>query len=129
MDKRPAVIFSAFVFLLLLSGCTQKTDSPAGAGETARVTFTVTGYQGKIAEKLVDAEKGANAFEVMKKNMNVEYAMYSLGPLITEIEGAKPEGSDYWALYVDGNYAEKGIADYSLDKDMKIEWKIEKSPY
>jgi len=128
MDKRPAVIFAAIIFLLLLSGCMQKTDA-AAAGETAKATFTVTGYQGKIAEKAVEAEKGANAFELMKKNISVKYTLYSFGPLITEIEGTKPEGSDYWALYVNGKYAEKGIADYILDEDLEIEWKIEKSPY
>ena len=65
----------------------------------------------------------------MKKNLNVEYTQYSFGPLITEIEGAKPEGADYWALYADGNYAEKGINDYKIEKDILFEWKLEKSPY
>lgn len=72
------------------------------------------------------AQKGENAFELMQKTMAVEFQNTSIGPFITSINGKKAGSDEYWALYVNGEYAQKGINQYTIEGDTMIEWKLEK---
>lgn len=116
-----------FIFLVfaLLPGCIQQ-QATGPTAEKVTASFKAVDSEGAIIlDKSVEAEKGANAFEEMKKIADLDYTMYSIGPFIEEIEGVAPTGAEYWALYVNGEYAGKGIADYTLDEDTVIEWRIE----
>ncbi len=117
---------------LLISGCISQTNNNAGqqnAGgtipqEKVTVVFSVKGNQ-TFLQKTIEAEKGINAFEQMKGIMDVNYTMYSFGPMITGINGETAPQNSYWALYIDGNYSMTGINQVILDKNMLIEWRIE----
>ena len=126
MKKTLAILL---VFLLAFSGCVQEKTSETDPGKLINVSFKVTGYTEEVLEITIEAESGSNAFELMKENMRVEYDSYDFGVMVNEIEGIKPEGTDYWALYVNREYAEKGISDYVLNENIILEWKIEANPY
>lgn len=124
--------FSALASLTLLlamvlaSGCTSQNQANAsGSVEKVRIVFEISANDNteRIA---VIAEKGSNAFELMKQNLQVEFKDSAMGPFITGINGIKADSEHYWALHVNGAYAQKGISQYSLEKDSTIAWKLEK---
>ncbi|MDO8647069.1 MAG: DUF4430 domain-containing protein [Candidatus Diapherotrites archaeon] len=109
---------------ILVLGCTsQNPINPSG--EKVKVAFTISAND-KNDTVTVFADKGANAFEVMKQNLKVDFKSTAYGPFINGINGINSGTDNYWALYVDGVYAMKGIDQFVLDKDTKLEWKLEK---
>ncbi len=119
---------------LLISGCISQTnnqnnnnDSPAAITapvETVSVQFSIKGTQNMLG-KTIDAVKGANAFEEMKKHFVVNYKETVYGPMVMGINGENALENNYWALYVDGNYSQVGINSITLDKNMQISWLLE----
>ena len=62
----------------------------------------------------------------MKNNVKVEYDSYSFGVFVKSIDGASPPNKYYFALFVNGAYANKGISGYTISNDTVIEWKVQK---
>lgn len=78
-------------------------------------------------DNAISIEKGKNALEAVKQTADVKTKTYiGMGSLITAINGLQPDTEHYWALYVDGKYADKSIDAYIIDKDTSIEIKLEK---
>jgi hypothetical protein len=127
MEVKNKAFFAAVLLLLLVaaSGCVQ-TAGNQGQAEKATVSLKYTDKDGAtILEKSFLADKGTNAFEALKANVAVDYDTFAAGAFVKGIAGvAAPEGY-YLALYVDGEYAQKGISDYTIEKDTAIEWKTE----
>lgn len=124
MEKKNVFVLAlALLALLAIAGCTE----PAVTGENAAVQLRVYNANGEIIfDGAQDFEKGTNAFEAMKGMVSVEYEEFDFGAMVTGIEGnSAPEGY-YLALHVNGEYASKGITDYTIEEDMLIEWKMEK---
>jgi len=86
-----------------------------------------TSSSGNTVKTEALALKGENAFEIMQKSLSVEFQNSTIGPFITSINGVKAGEGEYWALYVNGEYAQKGISLYTIDSDLNIEWKLEKA--
>lgn len=135
--KNVFALVSAMLVLLLLLGCTQPVQpsngSPlsgtpnGGTAEKSTVSFKYAGTEGEIIfEKQFDVSKGTNAFDVMRRNMQVDYDQYAIGVFVNSIEGTPAPEGYYLALYVNGEYAIKGIADYTIEEDISLEWKTEK---
>jgi len=134
------VCFLFFALLLFVSsGClfpvtTEKSPGSSNEpvitgvpGETAVVSFSYVGEDGQIIlEEEFEVSKGTNAFEAMRHEMNVDYTQYAFGSMVNSIEGVSAPEGYYLALYVNGEYAMKGISDYIIDEDISIEWKAEK---
>ena len=94
--------------------------------DTVNVHFKASVGPNIILDKPVTVEKGANAFEEMKKVADVQYKVYAgMGALIESIEGIGAEGKEFWALYINGEQSSVGISDVVLDEDMLIEWRLE----
>jgi len=117
---------------LLISGCISQTNNNSNQPgaittqkETVTIKFVVKGATNMVG-KTVEAEKGANAFEEMKKLFDVNYSMSQYGAFITAINGESAPQDSYWAMYVDGKYSQVGISALALDKNMEILWLIEK---
>lgn len=117
---------------LLLSGCTSQTNTSATGDTTpapqlGQVSVTLQALEGSAL--LCGGEtafaEGTNAFDAMKEACELTYEEYPFGVYITSIEGVQPKENEYWALYVNGAYAEKGISDYALEDGMELEWRIE----
>ena len=124
MKTKSFILTLCIALLLFTTGCAQQTQEQST--DTAVVLFKYTDYKGEtIVEKSFEVKKGSNAFEAMKENIEVGFENYAIGPFIQSIEGvAAPEGY-YFALYVNGSYAEKGIADYTIEENIIIEWKTQ----
>lgn len=121
---RIKIIPVLFLLLLISAGCLQQTEQETG---TVLVSFKYLGINGQsIAENSLSVPKGQNAWNVMKEIWDVEYEDYAMGPFIKSIEGTSPPEGYYLALYVNGAYADKGIAAYPIDNTLLIEWKTEK---
>ena len=99
---------------------------PPGSGkETVSVSFKALAGEQIVLDKTITVEKGANAFEEMKKIAAVETQMSAYGAFVTSINGVAPTEKQYWALYVDGQMSEKGIDAITLEKGTAIEWRLE----
>ncbi|MFH1234985.1 MAG: DUF4430 domain-containing protein [Candidatus Diapherotrites archaeon] len=121
--------FALFLFLafLSLSACTdtgQASLQQAKSG-TAKVHFVVEANGSTILDRTVAVEKGSNAFDAMRESLDIKFKEFEFGPFIEEIEGSRPGAGEFWALYVDGEMASKGIKDYSIEQDIDLRWKIE----
>ena len=127
MNSKLLVLASLILASILVSGCTSQsqTDGANASAEKVKISFEITA-NGSTESKIVEAGKGSNAFEVMKANFQLEYNETAYGAFIQSINGINAGNDEYWALYVNGAYADKGINQYTLEKDTKIEWKIEK---
>ncbi len=128
MKKSNFVIAIAVMLLFVSAGCLQTVEeAPAGdTTETFNITAKYTDADGGILlEKSFAVEKGTNAFEALKENVEIEFETYEIGAFITGIGGVETPEGYYLAMYVNGGYAEKGISDYTVDEDLQIEWKQE----
>lgn len=109
---------------ILVLGCTSQNQVNAG-GEKVKVIFEISANE-KTSTVTVFADANSNAFEAMRANLKVDYKDSAMGPFITGINNIKSDSGHYWALYVNGEYAQKGISLYTLKKDTNISWKLEK---
>jgi hypothetical protein len=132
-SKHRALLFFGLAQILLFSGCTQTlqeqkdTESPSQE-QTVTLTLKLFNEEGQlILDESLEVEPGTNAFEAMQKIAEVEYEDYgSMGAFVKGINGIRPGQGNYLALYVNGEYANKGISSHSIEDDTLIEWKIEK---
>ncbi|MCA9381941.1 DUF4430 domain-containing protein [Candidatus Dojkabacteria bacterium] len=79
--------------------------------------------QNVITEKRLDiyaTEDGQNALELLKSSAVVEYDEFQFGAFVTTINNLKADSEHYWAFYVNGEYAEKGIDSTTLNKGDEI---------
>ncbi len=77
--------------------------------------------------RAISVEKGINALEALKQVASVEAKTYvGMGSLVIGINNLKPDSEHYWALYVDGKFADKAIDAYTIENDITIEMKMEK---
>jgi len=115
------LIFSFILLSLLLAGCTETVPRE----ETVLLTISAEANGETILEKQVEVLKGSNALDAMQANSELETQEFDFGVMISGIGGVSAGENEYWALYVNGAYAEKGIADYSIEENMEIAWKLE----
>ena len=60
----------------------------------------------------------------MRSVLEVQTQSYSIGEFVTAIEGIEAGSTQYWALEVNGAYAEMGIGSYVLNEDMNFKWSL-----
>ena len=122
-------LFFALVLLVFATGCAQQQiqNNPPAQSGSQNVFFSVKVFNGTepLVDKRIAVEKGTNALEALKQATGVETQSASFGEFVTSLAGMKADSKHYWALYVGGKYAEKGIGQYVLDKDTSIEWRLE----
>ena len=114
--------------LLLTCGCTSPSDSGTVSGETVSAHIKAIDAEGNdLVDRTVEVGKGTNALEAMEKAALVRYDVYvGMGAFVTAINNISAGSGEYWALYVDGNYADRAIDAYVLNADTNILWKMEK---
>jgi len=73
------------------------------------------------------AEKNEQtAFELLQKNAEVEYDEYDFGIMIQAINQLASNNDYYWALYVNGEYAQQGAKQTVLKQGDEVEFRYEK---
>lgn len=97
---------------------------PEPTGQEAQVTFKIFVEETQITEKTTE---GTNAFDAMQEVFEISYQDYgSLGVMIETIDGISPGQGNFWKLFVNGQEAQLGISNITLEENMTIEWKTEK---
>jgi len=134
--NRKTILFCALLVILsVFLGCTtQQTASTASITPQDLVHFSVVlkdDYNSIVFSESSSIAKGSTAFEAMRSlaDLNIVYEQYAFGPFIKGLGNKvaiSPDNNLYWSLYVDGNYADKGINDYKLNSDTNILWALEK---
>ena len=114
---------------LLMSGCTEPTsDYPTQENGLeigyVSATLIIEKDNEDVLVKTVQIENGKNGLQAMQEaGIKFESQYYpGAGTFVTSIMDAKGDQQYYWALYVDGKYAEKSIDAYVLDDDTEIKW-------
>ncbi len=115
------LVFSFILIAVLFAGCTETIQQE----KTVVLSISAEAHGETILEKQVEMPKGSNAFDAMKENSELEVQEFDFGVMVNGIEGVVAGENEYWALYINGAYAEKGIADYSIEENTQIEWKLE----
>jgi LPXTG-motif cell wall-anchored protein len=68
------------------------------------------------------------AFDLLKVVLGPEkmtYTTFDFGAMIDSIDGLKAEGTYYWAFYINGEQAQKGVSDYQLQNGDEISLQYE----
>lgn len=116
-------LFSIAIFLVLvLAGCTNQTQKN---GELS-VKIVVKDLSNEtLIDKVEYVSTNQTLFDLMLKH-DIEYQNYSFGPFITSIAGVSSNNGTYWGLYLNGQYAEKGVNEIKLEENLTVLWKLEK---
>jgi hypothetical protein len=128
--KSQNVVFWGLLVFFLLAGCVQQQQSQnapsAPQTQTVMLSLKYTDENGTLLlEKNISVARRTNAFDAIKENVPVDFETTSFGPFIKSIGGIAPAQNYYLALYVNGQYADRGIAEYVLSEDTSIDWKTE----
>ncbi|MCR4369410.1 MAG: DUF4430 domain-containing protein [archaeon] len=123
------LIAATLLLLVAFSGClTAITERESTGSDTTQ--FYVKGIDAKgqlLFEAPVIAQPNEGVFDALKKSgVPIEYDDTAYGPFVTGIGSIKAGEGEYLALYVDGEYAQTGIADIKPERDMRVEFRIEK---
>lgn len=122
---KPKYFPAVFFLLLFFSGCAQQQFTLERGNQSVDFSIKVIANNETIVDKLVAVEKGKNALQAMKDSVEVKTQQSGFGEFVTGIAGVQADTQHYWALYVDGKYAEKGIDQYTLDEGTAVEWRLE----
>ncbi len=79
-----------------------------------------------LAEKSGSFPAGTPALDALKQLIVLDYQDTAFGVFVTGVAGKPAPEGHYWALYVDDAYAKVGVSMLKLEKDTRIEWKLEK---
>ncbi|MFH2022583.1 MAG: DUF4430 domain-containing protein [Patescibacteria group bacterium] len=80
--------------------------------------------QQTLIELEADVE-GQTAFDLLKTKASVAYKEYEFGVFIESINGLAGDAGHYWALYVNGEYAQAGADQTVLNQGDRIEFRYE----
>lgn len=128
------------IFLILISGwafsaCVNKSPTESvftpiktPTSQTQEKTKAETGTQKQLETQLISLKatmSGQIAFDLLLASSQVEYDEYDFGVFIKSINGLAGNDKNYWALYVNNEYAQTGADNVTLQKGDKIEFKYE----
>lgn len=102
-----------------------RANEPAGS-EPAGSVIVEFRYPDKRLESLVvsPVRSGDSVLEVMRQIEQPEITIQGSGrnALLTRIGEFSNRGAEGWTFYVNGEWADRGIGDYPIQLDDKIEW-------
>ena len=98
----------------------------AGCASTAtsntNTTNTVVNTNTTVTNISYTGVQGKNALELLQAAHTVDV---SSAGFVNAIDGVKPVGRQYWALYVNNTLADKGAKDIQTKTTDSISWKLE----
>ncbi len=110
--------------LVLTSGCIKQSDSSADTN-AAKVNFQLLiEANGKETTQSIDVAKGTNALEAMKLLADVNYSTSAFGAFVSSINGISNTADTYWLFWIDGNFADKAIDAYAINRDTVVIWRF-----
>lgn len=106
---------------------TEVTPSIAPA---AQLEFEVDGNKNQQKEyQFVATISGQKALELVESQAELKLKEYDFGVMIEGVNGLMADNKNYWAVYLNGEYAQTGIAQIKLQKDERLELKYEEITY
>lgn len=124
--------------LLLTCGCTTEKQNNSNENdleytgseldkelEAVEVTFIAVFENGASHTKKIEVAQGTNALDAMKEALLVKTNSTAMGEYVTKISGHPAPENAYWKLEVNGEYADKGIGGYTIEKPVEFRWSIE----
>ncbi|VVB98691.1 Uncharacterised protein [uncultured archaeon] len=131
MDQaKKAIIALLLVAALALSaGCARQEQQGQNAGQTGNAiefTLKTPGSGVPVITQQIKTTEGKTLFGAMQESgVQMKYREYSFGKMITSIGIIEPGQGQYLAVYVDGNYSQKGIDEIIPKQGQTIEFKLE----
>lgn len=123
MDYRLLVLAALLMVSALMFGCINQNNGVPDY--LAAVDVKVFDGEKYLVDKTVTVGHGTNGLDIMEEATEIEYTMQAYGAFVTSIAGREAAQDEYWALYVNREYADKGISLYEAENGMEIEWKLE----
>ena len=68
---------------------------------------------------------GANTFELLLEQTEVEFTQYDFGKFIQAINGVTPDSKHFWKLYINGQGSQVGAEDLQTSEGDVVEWRLE----
>jgi hypothetical protein len=114
-------LFFIFLLGLLLTGCQSIVTEQNG-----QTTTPVISEDSQKNYTLTADKDNVNGLELSKSELDLKYEETSFGVFIIAINGIEASDDYFWALYLNGNFAEQSVDKLNLNKGDKIEWRYEK---
>jgi hypothetical protein len=74
-------------------------------------------------------EEGKTAFDILDSLCTVETISSDFGEFVTGIDGISSDETNYWAFYVNNDYATVGASSYETKEGDVIKWQLEDITY
>lgn len=110
---------------ILLLGCISSSNLQATTNEKFAVSIKVISNSQIIVDQNISVQKGKTALQALQEIALVEAKDYSFGKFITGISGINSSSSDYWAFYINGEYAQVGADSYVIESQVELTFKLE----
>jgi len=107
----------------LLSGCLSQTNDGT---QPVSVSVSVVADGQVLAQASGSFPAGTTALDALKPLIPLAYTDSPLGAFVTSVAGKPAPDDYYWALYVDDEYAKVGVSMLRLEKETRLEWRLEK---
>ena len=69
--------------------------------------------------------EGQTPLDLLVEDNEVEYDQYDFGVFVTSINGQSATNEYYWAVYINGEYAQQSSDQISLEVGDLVEWRFE----
>ncbi|KUK79609.1 MAG: Uncharacterized protein XD95_0266 [Microgenomates bacterium 39_7] len=80
-----------------------------------------------ITSYLFEADRaGQTPLELISEDNDVEFDKYDFGVFVTDINGQQSNNEYYWAVYINGKYAQQSSDQIELQVGDLVEWRWEK---
>lgn len=122
---RKTLFISLFIAsTLFLAGCTnKKTETQPQPSPQPTVVTTPSDQLQPIT--LEATQSGQTALELLEENHQIESKQYDFGIFIESIDGLKGDDQNYWAFYVNDEYAQQGADQTTLEAGDVVTFKYQ----
>lgn len=101
------------------------SPTPQAQSQEFSITQTINFGDGKVEIQDVDVSQDENVLEILKRTKDVETKTYDFGTLVESVEGVVNGTDDkYWTYMVNGEDANIGASEHSVNPGDAIEWKF-----
>ena len=120
MKKLLFIFVLGFLMLGFLGACTSKAESDG------TLTIAILDVDGNALDsKVVNYFKGDTLVDVLNRSeMGFQYTEYSIGTMVTGVDGLELPSNAYLAFYVNNQGASFGVNDYEFNDEDLIEFRI-----
>lgn len=118
----PVILILAAVAIWIFALDSNKTVTPEPR--------TITEAIGEISEQVevysfTSENDEQNAFDLLSSQVEVSYQEYDFGIFVDSLDGLMADQEHFWAFYVNGEFATKGVKQTTLQKGDIMEFKYQ----